>query len=49
MRKRQDWPGTAHLVNSIEEFLLISKTIGNRMHELETLVSDLRVQQASEG
>ncbi|KAJ4145686.1 hypothetical protein LMH87_004525 [Akanthomyces muscarius] len=49
MRKRQDWPGTAHLVNSIEEFLRISKTIGNRTHELETLVGDLRVQQASGG
>lgn len=49
MRKRQDWPGTPYLVNSIEDFLRISKTIGNRTHELETLVSDLRVQQASGG
>ncbi|KAM3545636.1 hypothetical protein ARSEF1564_001451 [Beauveria bassiana] len=49
MRKRRDWPGTAHLVNFIEEFLRISKTIGNRTNELETLVSDLRLQQASGG
>ncbi|KAJ6784862.1 hypothetical protein PWT90_00882 [Aphanocladium album] len=37
MRGHQAWPGTAHLVNSIEEFLRISKTIGNRTHELEKL------------
>lgn len=49
MRERHDWPGTAHLVNSVQDFLQISKSIGNRTNELETLVGDLRVQQAAEG
>lgn len=48
MRQREDWPGLTQLIGSIQEFLQISKTIGNRTHELETLLDDLRIQQSAD-
>lgn len=49
MKGHKDWPGTAHLINSIQEFLRISQSIGNKTHELEALVRDLRIRHVADG
>lgn len=48
MREHKNWPGTKHLINSIQEFLGIIKAVDNKMQELDVLVSDLRKEQLAE-
>ena len=47
IQRHRDWPGTMQLITSVQYFLQICRKIGNKTQELESLVSDLRLQQVA--